>query len=284
MAGQQWGVIGWAQLEACGFSRSAVDRWQAAGKLHLIHRGVYALGHPSVPIEGRLVAALLHGGAGAVLSHATAAWWWGIVAEEPRIVDVSTESRARSTDGVRVHHPRTLEATRHRRFPITTVARTIADLAVHSSLNALRRVLAEADYRGLLRPDEVASYAGRGSKKLNQALERHQPRLARTRSDLETAFLALCEREGLPIPDINAKVSRMRIDAVWPAQRVAVELDGYQGHHTPAQLKRDRRRELHARNDGFVLIRYSWDQVFDDPDPVAADLRRALSWPGRSAG
>jgi hypothetical protein len=99
----------------------------------VIHRGVYALGHPWVPIEGRLVAALIHAGPDAVLSHATAAWWWRLVPDQPDVLDVSSLSRAGSVPNVRVHRPRTLDPTRHRRFPVTTVPRTLLDLAAYSS-------------------------------------------------------------------------------------------------------------------------------------------------------
>ena len=93
--------------------------------MHTIHRGVYALGHSSVPIEGRLVAALLHAGPGALLSHQAAGWWWGLLDREPGVIDVSAPGRRRSLDGVRVHHPRVLDGTRWRRLPITTVSRTL---------------------------------------------------------------------------------------------------------------------------------------------------------------
>jgi predicted transcriptional regulator of viral defense system len=188
IAGQQWGVIGSRQLRDCGLSRAAVSRWRADGKLHVIHPAVYALGHPSVPTEGRLVAALLHAGNDAVLSHASAAWWWGLIAEEPATIEVSSESRARSCPGVVVHHPRRVERTRHRRFPITTVPQTLLDVAANASLGALRRALAEADYKRLLDPRAIEGVFGRGrpgAAKLRRALERHQPRLARTRSQLE---------------------------------------------------------------------------------------------------
>ena len=76
----------------------------------------------------------------------------------------------------------------------------------------------------------------------------------------------------------------MRIDAVWPEQRLAVELDGYEGHHTPAQMERDRRRELHARMQGYTVIRSTWSQVAHEPDLVVADLKRQFSLLALSAG
>jgi very-short-patch-repair endonuclease len=285
-AGRQWGVIGAGQLRDFGFNTNAIDRWVAAGKLYPKHPGVYTLGHTSVPIEGEMLAAILHAGPGSVLSHATAAWWWGLITDKPSLIDVSTPTRARSTDGVRVHHPRTLDATTHRRFPITTVARTLLDYAAGATVDEVRQALAEAEYRRLLKRPEVEQYLARGrrgAKRLKQALARHQPRLALTRSDLERRFLALCERAGIPLPQVNRQVSRMRIDVVWPQHRIAVELDGYEGHHTPAQMERDRRRELQARMRGYIVVRYTWSQVVLEPDLVLADLIRLFSSAARLA-
>jgi very-short-patch-repair endonuclease len=97
-----------------------------------------------------------------------------------------------------------------------------------------------------------------------------------TRSEIERRFFALCERAGIPLPEVNAPVSRMRIDMVWPAHRIAVELDGYEGHHTPAQMERDRRRELHARRQGVSIIRYTWSQVAEEAGLVEADISSAV--------
>jgi hypothetical protein len=232
------------------------------------------------------VAALLHVGDGSVLSHATAAWWWGLIADEPPIIHVSTPGRTRSTFGVKVHRRCRFETTRHRRFPVTTVAQTLLDLAASESVQAVRQVLAEADYRRLLNVTAVTTLIGQGrpgSVTLRQALARHLPRLAFTRSDLEKRFIRLCEESGLPLPELNGRVSRMRIDALWREQKLAVELDGHEGHRSKAQSERDRRRELRLRGYGFTVVRYTSSQVFDEPDPVAEDLTLLLSRPAQSA-
>src|SRR5204863_10027792 len=104
----------------------------------------------------------------------------------------------------------------------------------------------------------------------------HEPRLARTRSALERAFLALCERHGIPLPDCKVLVEGWLVDAVWPGQRVVVELDGYRGHRTRAQLERDHERDLRLRAAGYVVIRYSYAQVKRQPAVVAADLKTQL--------
>src|SRR5205823_5327994 len=162
----------------------------------------YALGHPAIPIEGRLVAALLHGGAGALLSHQTAAWWWGLLDHEPIVIDVSALGRSGSVEGVRVHHPSTLPGARWRRLPLTTVP----------------RALAQAEYRRLLDIDRVLAVCGRGchgAAQLRAALERHEPRIAMTRSELERRFLALCEAAGLLLPELNVVVEGWTVDALW---------------------------------------------------------------------
>jgi very-short-patch-repair endonuclease len=241
---------------------------------------VYALGHGSVPVEGRMVAALIAVGPEAVLSHATAAWWWGLIENEPGCIELSNPRRVKDRGDVRVHRTRDPESTRHRRFRITTVPRTLLDLAARASVNEVRRAMAEAEYRRLLNVGEVAAMLGvgrPGSKTLRAALRTHEPRLARTRSRVERRFLELCERAALPMPDVNVKVGRMTVDAVWWDAGLAVELDTYGTHGSPARMERDRRRELHLRAAGFAVVRYTDQQIDEQPQLVLADLQLSLT-------
>jgi very-short-patch-repair endonuclease len=286
VASSQWGVIGFQQLRDCGVSADTADRWRAAGRLHPVHRGVYALGHPALPIEGRLVAALLYAGPGALLSHQAAGWWWGILDREPGVIDVSAPGRRRSLEGVRVHHPRVLDSTRWRRLPITTVSRTLRDLAAESSIEELRRALAQADYRRLLNIDEVSAACGQGchgTARLQAALQRHEPRIAMTRSELERRFLAECEIARIPMPEVNTQVQGWTVDMLWRSERVIVELDGRDNHSSPGQMERDRRKDLQLRAAGYVVVRYTWAQITFEAHAVIADLRAILSSAGRSA-
>lgn len=279
-------MIGCRQLEACGVSKSRARRWRADGSLHVLFPTVFTLGHTSVPIEGLLTGALLYAGDGAVLSHATAAWWWGLIDHAPRRIEVSVPHRARSIDGVLVHQRRYLPSTRHRRFPITSVAQTVLDYAAGADLITVRRVLAQADYRRLLDPAAVEAVLGQGrpgSARLRQALERHQPHLARTRSWLEAVFVPLCEAAAIPLPEINVRVAGWTADALWRAEKVIVELDGYDNHSTRGQIERDRRKELALRAAGFLVIRYTWDQVVNQPQLVSADLAATLAARSRFA-
>jgi hypothetical protein len=226
-----------------------------------------------------MVAALLYAGQGAVLSHATAAWWWGLLEHEPKTIELSSPRRVRRAAGVVVHRRRYLEATRHRRFPITALSQTFLDLAATQPFGTVREALAQADYRNLLEVGRVADVAGRGkpgSAKLRDALKRHEPRLVNTRSELERAFFTLCEGAGLPLPELNVRLAGWMVDALWPEQRVVVELDGHQNHRSPAQIERDRRKDLELRAAGFIVLRYTWTQVIQQPGLVIADLRAAL--------
>jgi hypothetical protein len=147
------------------------------------------------------------------------------------------------------------------------------------SFRELRRALAQAEFHKLLRPADILAATGRGrhgSRALRLALARHLPELAETLSVLEERFLELCESAGFPLPEVNRRESRMRVDAVWRQAGLAVELDGGDAHAGLGQMKRDRERELALRRRGFQVVRYTWDQVTRRPDDVADDLRRLL--------
>lgn len=280
LAERQHGVISRKQLATAGVANGTIARWLSAARLHRIHPQVYALGHAALSLDGRLIAALLYGRDDAAFSHTTAAWIWSLTDSEPTRIHLTVPGRLRSLPDVRVHHSRRVETVEHRGFPVTPVARTLLDLASMVTPRQLRRALAEADYLGLFDRAELDAVFGRGrpgAGNLRKALMRHLPRLAETLSVFEERFLELCERHSLPAPEVNAKVSSMRVDALWREQRVAVELDGSAAHGGWAAIKRDRQRELALRQLGFNVVRYTWEQVTSRPDEVTADLRRLLA-------
>jgi hypothetical protein len=280
LAKRQWGVFSRAQLRRCGFSDAGIARAVGRGWLVRVHPGVYALGHDALPIEGRLVAALLYAGPGSALSHTTAAWWWGVFETAPRVIHISSGHRRRPRRGLRLHLPRGLEPAFHRTLPVTSVPRTLRDLAASLGFDSLRRAVAEADYRNLLDPTAVIAVCGPGrpgSAALRSALKAHLPSLAATLSVLEERFLLLCEAYGIPLPEANAVVGGLKVDALWRGSRTIVELDGHDAHAHPSAIERDRAREVLLRAAGFRVLRYTWQQVTEQPDVVAADLRLALS-------
>jgi very-short-patch-repair endonuclease len=165
---------------------------------------------------------------------------------------------------------------------VTPVAQALLDFAATAPPKRVRYAVAQAEYHELLDLDEVGSILGRGkpgSARLRRALEHHLPQLARTRSELERAFLPLCERGGLQVPEVNVLVNGILVDAVWRKQQVIVELDGYGGHRTRAQIERDRRNDLRLRAAGYTVLRYTWGQLKEEPELVLADLKLALLSP-----
>jgi very-short-patch-repair endonuclease len=261
-----------------GVPRTTVTSWLRQGYLHPKLPGVYAVGHDSGGIEADLAAALLYAGPGAMLSHTTAAWWWGLIDDQPRVIHVSTPRQCRSQPGIKVHARRKTERVWHRNFPVTALPQTFLDLAAQTSLRTVRRALANADYQERLDVEAIQAALGPGkpgSPTLRKALQDHLPRLARTKSQNEVLFLEICERAGLPLPETNVRIAGWEVDALFRDQRVAVEIDGYGNHRSPAQVRRDRRKDQALRQNGLTPIRYS-DEQLEDPQDLIAELTKLL--------
>jgi hypothetical protein len=279
LAGRQWGVVALWQLLEAGIGKATVSRWVASGRLVRIYPGVYALGHTRLRDEGWLAAALLYAGKGSALSHRTAGWWLQIIDCRPTRIDVSAPTRRSSLQALSLHHPRTLERTFHRGLPVTPPARTLLDLAPTLPRRQLRKALAETFFRRLASRSEIEAALGKGragSRALRAALKSHLPQFSHSRTDMEDAFLELCERFGLPLPELNERIEGFTVDAVWHTQRVAVELDSELGHGVEGTVHRDRARDLALRRAGWTVLRYSWQQVLREPEAVARDLEAAL--------
>jgi hypothetical protein len=279
--------VSWAQLEALGVPSVAVARLVADGYLRHDLPRVYAVGHRAPSVEADLTAAVLYAGPGAMLSHATALWWHGLIEHQPWPIAVSTPRRCRSLRGVKVHARRTCERVWHRGLPTTSVEQALLDFAAVAPLERLRHALANADYHKVLDLPALQTIAGAGragSTKLGKALQRHEPKLARTRSPLERLFLPLCESYGVPLPDdVNIRIAGVLVDAVWWEQRLVVELDGRDNHSSWAQIQRDRSNELTLRGAGFDVLRYGTLQMEEQPALVATDVLTRLSSAGQSA-
>ena len=272
---------------ALGIANATIADWVQNGYLHPVLPRVYAVGHAARSVEGNLWAAVLYAGPGAMLSHATALWWRGLIDKQPRPIQVTTPRRCRSQPGIRVHGRRTCERVLHRCLPTTTVEQALLDYAATAPIERLRYALANADYHKVLDVTALQVIAGtgrRGSTKLRNALARHEPKLARTRSPLERLFLPLCEKYGVPLPDdVNVMVAGVLVDAVWWKQKLVVELDGKNNHSSWGQIQRDRSNEMRLRAAGFDTLRYGTVQLEEEPALVAGDVIRRLSWPAQSA-
>jgi hypothetical protein len=287
LADRQFGRVSWAQLRALGVDSVAVARWVSDGYLHHVHPRVYAVGHRAPSVTADLTSAVLYAGPGAMLSHTTALWWRGLIDHPPWPIEVSTPRRCQSLDGVKVHGRRNCGRVWHKNLPTTTNEQALLDFAARAPLDRVRYALANADYLKVLdvRALRVIAGSGRaGSTKLREALERHEPKLACTRSPLERLFLPVCEKYGVPLPDdVNVRVAGVLVDAVWWEQRLVVELDGKDNHSSWAQIQRDRSNEMRVRAAGFDVYRYGTAQLEEQPEPVARDVLARLSSTAQSA-
>jgi len=195
-------------------------------------------------------------------------------------IHVSAPGRRRSSETIRIHHPRSVAREWHNELPVMPVADLLLQIAPMVSLPGLRRAVAVTDRSGLMSVDEMSALGGSGrpgAPSLRAALASHMPQLARTRSPLEDRFLLLCERHDIDLPVPNFVIGSYEVDAVWPEIGLAVELDGREEHGTPAAVVVDRRRELAIRNAGFEIIRYGSEQVDHDEAETAVDLRAAIA-------
>ena len=265
------------QLVDAGVSRWAIDRALRSGRLHLLHRGVYATVPPELLSEDALLlGALFAAGPGAFLSHGTAAWRWKLIPAPPTTIEVSGRDR-RATHRHGLLRPG--DVVHDGRFPTTSVARTLLDLAARYERQALLNALAEAEFQHDLRPGDVVRVlrrGHRGSARLRAALDDHAPGHGQAKSRLERRFRALLIRHGIELPQRNQRLGPYVVDCLWRDRRVVVDLDGRQ-HERPRQADSDDDRDLWLRRHRFILRRYGTRQVDGRPRDVIADLREALS-------
>lgn len=280
IAARHFGAIARWQLLAAGHSPSRVGHWRACGRLHTTaYPGVYAWGRPELSERGELAAALLFCGSGAALGSISCLWWRGLLYDRPDAIHVDAPGHSRSIADLRIRHPRDVERSWHRGLPIVPLPAALLPAAEHLAHDELRRVLARAEFEGILSlgalQSEISSGA-RGARKLRAAMAAHLPALARCVNDLEIDFVLLCERFRLPIPLPNERVSRYRPDMLWHEQRLIVELDGDRAHSTPAQRLRDAARQRWLEQRGYRVIRFRWQEVMYRPEWVAAQVAEAL--------
>jgi hypothetical protein len=267
LARGQYGVVATRQLERVGYSRNSISQMAAAGRLHPIHRGVYAVTPAPLDWHGRCLAAVLAAepvkpALISVASHQSAAWLWGLLRTRPDAIHVTAPTRRRAKRAFTVHFARLLDRDRDVRddIRVTSLARTLMDVAATSSPGRLEGCLERAEERGLfdLEPilellDRAGGHRGRG--RLRRALEIYREEPAVRRSGLERRFLRLVKAAGLPTPSMNFNVAGYELDAYWRPQRFAVELDVYETHGGRAAFERDRLRQENLKLAGVEMIR-----------------------------
>ena len=269
------------ELRAAGLSDGAIARRIRARTLHRLYRNVYSVAPPSlVRPEVRWLGAVLACGEGAVLSHRSAAVFWRLLEDRWAFVDVTTPRRGRKgTEGIRLHRTRRLDdadVVIVSGIPVTSVERTLIDLADVVPPRVLRRAARQAEILRLPvgSPREKAN-GRRGAPSLS-ALSFHRTDVAGTHSELESRFLRLCRRFGLPAPDVNVIVQGKERDFVWRSSRLVVEVDGHATHGTRFAFEDDRSRDLGLVRAGWRVVRFTYAQVTLEAADVAAAVRDLL--------
>jgi hypothetical protein len=248
LAARQHGVVARRQLVALGLGSGAIKHRMAIGRLHRVHLGVYAVGHQHLSLRGCWMGAVLAGGEGAVLSHIDAAALLDLARTASQRVHVTTERSRTGQPGIVFHRVRTLhpaERTVKDGIPVTTIARTLLDLAEVVPHRRLEGAFEAAERLELLDLSSLhavfrRNVGRRGLKPLIALLAAHQEPAPLTRSELERRFVDLCHEADLSLPALNRIVAGLEVDAVWPEQKLVVELDGYAFHNTRRAFERDR--------------------------------------------
>ncbi len=284
IASRQLGLVTHPQLLDAGVGGARIGRWVRRGLLHPRHRGVYAFGHRAAPRYAEELAAVLACGPGAFLSHASAAYLWGL---RPRpkdgLIDVTVVGRhVRSREGIRVHRCRSL----HRRdvtsingIPVTSVARTIVDLAGQlAEERELERAVHEAVVRKQVSMSAVraavARYPGRRGSARLVVLVQPGGRTTATRLGAEERLFQAVRRSGLPQPMVNERIEGFEPDLYWPEARLAVELDGLDFHSTSTKIERDHFKDIKLREKRIEVLRFTGRQVTRELEMVLVAIAR----------
>jgi hypothetical protein len=280
LAQRQHGHVTRAQLIGLGFGAGAIAYRIRVRRLIPVRAGVYAVGHiPTTPVA-RAGGAVLACGSGAALSHGSAATLWGIAKRWTFPLEVTVAAKRRPRN-IRVHCSPALtrkDIRWHLGIRVTSPARTLLDIAPRLSEKSLTRAANDALLSRHLREGDLADILARfprhpGARRLRRFV--HAP-TGPTRSELEDVFAAFVERFGLPRPEINVRVGRYEVDALFRAQRVIVELDGLAYHGNRDAFERDRERDAEMLVQDLETVRITWERLTRQAEKEAARLDAIL--------
>jgi predicted transcriptional regulator of viral defense system len=282
LATEQHGVVGRRQLLALGFGPGVIKQWLRAGRLHRLHREVYAVGHARFDQRAQWLAAVLACGEGALLSHRSAATLWGLSKSRGAGIDVTAPWGRQYRPGrykIRLHRGRLFDEDVDDRgaIPVTSVARTLFDLAEVVDMHRLEDAWEEADRLKLLRLSEVARACERGhgrrALKPTRRLLAEAHASAQTRSPLEDRFQRFCRFYDLPPHITNVEVLGSEVDVLWTAAKLIVELDSWEFHGHRAAFQRDRARDARLLVAGYRTMRVTHERLDGEASLLAGQIR-----------
>jgi hypothetical protein len=246
---------------------------------------VYAVGHTRLTLEARWLAAVRACGDGALLSHRTGATSWNVMRATGGVIHVTVLRSQRPKRGIVLHQVRRLDdrdrAISDDGIPVTSLARTLLDIAETESNQTLRRAWDEAERLRLLDVRAVAelcerSRGRRGLRPLTTLLTEMRP-TPHTKRELEALFFDFCHAQGLSLPACNVLIEGYEVDAFWPSHQLVVELDSWEFHRGRRAFERDRERDAVLQAAGYRVVRITWRRLAHDPGGVAALIRRLLA-------
>ena len=275
------------QLLAAGASPSAIVRRLRNGRLERVHRGVYRLPQTAdLPLAVE-AAALLACGADAALSHHSAATLWQLRpgAARPIHVTIPADRGGPGLSGVKLHRSRTIsqaDVRVHDGLPVSSPARTLLDVAAALTDRDVERLVDEGLFVRwvvtLADVNEILSRAGNhpGRARLARVAATHS-RSTKTDSPPEERLLALIRAAGLPAPQAQVYVLGFRLDFFWPELRLAVEVDAYGTHGSPARFEGDRRRDARLLTEQrIIVLRLTRATIEQRPFEALGLLARAI--------
>jgi len=290
LARRQHGVVSLDDLLELGLSASAVRSRVASGRLHRVHRGVFAVGPARLNRRGQLMAAVLACGRDAAVGYRCSCELHEVLTRRGSIIDIVSPSRSgRRLAGVRVHSGATLapdDVVLIDDIPCTSLARTLLDVAEDGPRRDVERALDRAEQGRILDMraiDDVLARANgrRGAKLLRAVLAEHRVGSTLTRNELEEAFLAICRDLERPPDATNVWIpfpegDGAEADFLWRRQGLIAEADGRDPHTIRRAFNADRRRDARLMLLGWRVARFTWQQVTSEPAYVAATLRGLL--------
>jgi hypothetical protein len=265
VADRQHGNVTRLQLIRLGFTARMIDRRVALGRLHIVHRGVYAVGRPPKTALEWAAAAVLACGERAALSHHSALALWGLAEWKWSAIHVTVPGDRRPK-GIKVHRSSGITSRdfrTHAGIRMTSPARAILDCAPTLTDKQLNRAVNDGRRRVGLRPSHLADIIDRfpyhpGAKKL---IRFTHVKGGPTRSDWEDFFPDWCAQHKLPPPLMNAIVAGHEVDALFPAEKVIVELDSWEFHRDRSSFESDRDRDADTLAARHVTVRMTWARM-----------------------
>ena len=252
-----------------------------------MHRGVYAVGHRVLRAEGHRLAAVLACGPGAVLSHRSAAAHWGLLGTDQERVDVTAPATRHGIPGIRLHRSRSLDArdtTSHEGIPITTIARTLLDLAATARSRAARAGARAGDVPARLRPPRDhrrhrAMPTGTAARRSSHARPPSSPG-----SPAASGRTACSGSSEAPVSRCQSATSRSTPPITAPARPTSTGQGTTSSSRPTAgtatarapRSRSDRAKDAALTAAGYRVVRFTW---LTDDATILRRLRALLAQP-----